>query len=207
MQHATEPFEESRSKRLKSATQDAHHQLDRAIMEAALFSSRDRYVLFLEIQHRFHRDIDALYRHESLRQWLPDLAQRQRLSTVEQDMRDLGLAALTVEPLFGDGIDFPAALGWLYVAEGSKLGAAFLLKAAARIGLGEDFGARHLAGAPEGRGLSWRRFIDALDSVPLHPGEEKKLIEAALSAFAHVDSLAKEIVGRGASQTEAVLVS
>jgi protein TonB len=55
-------------------------------------------------------------------------------------------------------------MGWLYVAEGSNLGAAFLLKEAVKLNLSGSFGARHLAGAPEGRGLHWRTFTAALDS-------------------------------------------
>ncbi len=64
-------------------------------------------------------------------------------------------------------------MGWLYVVEGSNLGAAFLLKDAAKLGLGEEFGARHLAGAPEGRGLHWRTFTAALDEIELTEEEER----------------------------------
>jgi heme oxygenase len=83
----------------------------------------------------------------------------------------------------------PEALGWLYVAEGSNLGAAFLLKEAAKLGLSESFGARHLADAPEGRGLHWRRFTAALDAVALSASEEARAIASANDAFARVRAL------------------
>ena len=70
-------------------------------------------------------------------------------------------------------------MGWLYVVEGSNLGAAFLLKDAAKLGLGEEFGARHLAGAPEGRGLHWRTFTAALDEIELTEEEERRVVSGA----------------------------
>ncbi|MCK9909832.1 biliverdin-producing heme oxygenase, partial [Microbacteriaceae bacterium K1510] len=77
----------------------------------------------------------------------------------------------------------------LYVAEGSNLGAAFLLKAAARLGLDETFGARHLAAAPEGRGLSWKKFTTALDAIALTEEEEQRVFAGARAAFSRVYAL------------------
>ena len=78
------------------------------------------------------------------------------------------------------------ALGWLYVAEGSNLGAAFLLKEAIKLGLNDGFGVRHLAAAPEGRGLHWKTFTAALDTVALTPEEEQRVVAGAKAAFARV---------------------
>jgi heme oxygenase len=72
------------------------------------------------------------------------------------------------------------------VAEGSNLGAAFLLKEAIKLGLSETFGARHLAAAPEGRGLHWKTFTAALDGVSLSAPEEGRVIAGAHAAFARV---------------------
>ncbi|MFT4252960.1 MAG: biliverdin-producing heme oxygenase, partial [Caulobacter sp.] len=135
------------SKRLKAKTGETHDRLDNRIMAADPFADRARYGRFLRMQRQFHRDVDALYGQESLAVLIPDLAGRGRLQAVEQDLADLGL-----EPSLADGPprfaavadDLPAAIGWLYVAEGSNLGAAFLFKAALKLGLGETFGARHL---------------------------------------------------------------
>ena len=85
--------------------------------------------------------------------------------------------------------------GWLYVAEGSNLGAAFLLKEAIRLELSETFGARHLAGAPEGRGLHWRTFTAALDSIALSQAEEDRVIAGAEAAFRRVQGLVDDIFG------------
>lgn len=193
MTETADPQEASRARRLKARTHETHDRLDKAIMANEPFSSRARYGRFLEVQHGFHHDIDALYANEVLDRLLPDLAGRRRLALIEQDLADLGIASPERDgtPAFGPGraIDIPAALGWLYVAEGSNLGAAFLLKAAAALGLSETFGARHLAGAPEGRGLHWRTFTAALDALDLPEAEEARVTAGAEAAFARVHGL------------------
>ena len=80
-------------------------------------------------------------------------------------------------------MDLPTALGWLYVAEGSNLGAAFLLKWAAALGLNETHGARHLAASPEGRARHWRSFTEALDGIELTQAEEGRVADGAREAF------------------------
>ena len=189
-----------RSKRLKQATHETHDRLDKAVMARKPFASLERYALFLAVQHAFHRDIDALYDDPALASLLPDLRKRARLGLIEQDLADLGKEPVTAhqEPVFRPGrqVDIPAALGWLYVAEGSNLGAAFLLKAAAGLGLGEQFGARHLAPQAGGRGLSWRNFTETLDSISLRDDEEELVITGATNAFGRVGSLVETVFGR-----------
>jgi heme oxygenase len=189
-----------RSKRLKAATHDAHEHLDKAIMAGEPFASRDRYARFLKVQNAFHRDIDALYDDRALDVLLPDLGGRRRLLLIEQDLADLGTEPLAFDapPVFGSGtaVNLPTALGWLYIAEGSNMGAAFLLKwAKEKLGLSEEFGARHLAGAPEGRGLHWRTFTAALDEVALSDEDEARVIAGAQAAFRRVHGLVDAVFG------------
>ena len=186
-----------RGRRLKEHTHASHERLDQAIMRRKPFANRERFGLFVTTQHVFHRDIDALYRDELLADLVPDLADRRRLDLIEQDLADLGTAAPALDApaaFQADApIDLPTALGWLYVAEGSNLGAAFLLKNAAKLGLSESFGARHLAGAPKERGLHWRTFTAALDAVPLTEAEENRVVAGAEAAFRRVHALVKEM--------------
>ncbi|ASV84614.1 heme oxygenase family protein [Ochrobactrum quorumnocens] len=186
-----------RSKRLKARTTGTHERLDQSIMASDPFASRERYALFVEVQYQFHRDIDALYDAAALDALLPDLQGRRRFGLVGQDLIDLDfdLPAADGEPSFpaGHDIDLATALGWLYVAEGSNLGAAFLLKEALKLGLSEELGARHLAGAPEGRGLHWRTFTAALDEIELSDAEEERVFAAAEAAFRRVHALVRTI--------------
>ena len=183
-----------RWRRLRAATEPVHAGLDQRIMAADPFASRARYGRFLLVQHAFHRDVDDLYAATELGKLLPDLADRRRLALIERDLADLGLAPPVAEvaPVCGHDTDLPTALGWLYVAEGSNLGAAFLLKAAAALELSESFGARHLAAAPQGRGLAWRTFTAALDAVALSPDQEMAVDAGAVAAFARVQSFVEE---------------
>lgn len=188
----------SRSKRLKAATHATHERLDKSIMAGDPFASRERYGQFVKVQHGFHRDIDAIYDDPALDALLPDLQGRRRLLLIEQDLADLGLTALSFDapPAFsvGAAVDLPTALGWLYVAEGSNMGAAFLLKwAKEKLDLSEEFGARHLAGAPEGRGLHWRTFTAALDAVALSDEEEARVVAGAEAGFRRVLGLVDEV--------------
>lgn len=186
-----------RSKRLKARTTGTHERLDQSIMACNPFASRERYALFLNVQYQFHRDIDALYDARALDAVLPDLKGRRRFVQVGKDLDDLGfdLPAADGAPAFSDDvqIDVPTALGWLYVAEGSNLGAAFLIKEALKLGLSEERGARHLAGAPEGRGLHWRTFTAALDEIELTHAEEERVVAGAEAAFRRVHALVREI--------------
>lgn len=186
-------MEVSRTKRLKAGTRDAHAGLDQFIMAAEPFANRDNFAKFVKTQYLFHRDLDVFFERPELDGLLPDLRGRRRLHFVEQDLADLGqelpeqnAVRFTAHTPF----DLPEALGWLYVVEGSNLGAAFLLKFAAKLGLSEEFGARHLAGAPEGRGLHWRTFTEALDSIELTEEEEARVVAGADEAFRRVHGYA-----------------
>ncbi|WP_427791675.1 biliverdin-producing heme oxygenase [Brevundimonas diminuta] len=185
--------ETSRAKRLKSASHQVHDSLDKAIMAAEPFADRQRYIRFLQVQHAFHRDIAALYDAADLIALIPDLPRRRREADVRADLADLGAVPLETDrpPHFRpeQAVDIPTALGWLYVAEGSNLGAAFLLKAAAALELSEDFGARHLAAAPEGRANAWRAFTARLDAPAFSAQDEERLNEGAREAFRRVRGL------------------
>lgn len=184
-----------RSHRLRARTTAAHQSLDAAISARDPFGDRERYGRFLAVQMAFHAAIDPLYCDPALADALPDLERRRRAVLVRQDMLDLGLDPAAAEADASVPTDFAAGLGWLYVAEGSNLGAAFLLKEAQKLGLSETFGARHLAAPAEGRGLSWRTFAAALDAAPLAAEDEPKVIHAAEAAFRRVAALVEAKMG------------
>lgn len=188
-----------RSRRLKGLTMSTHERLDKAIMAGDPFANVENYVKFLKVQYLFHRDMHALYALPQLDAVLPDLEGRRRFDKVVLDLSDVGADAPEADgaPRFVDGatVDLPTALGWLYVAEGSNLGAAFLLKFAARLGLDATKGARHLAPPDEGRGLHWRNFTAALDAIDLSAEEETRLTVGAEAAFTRVHGLVRRFFG------------
>ena len=180
----------TRSQRLKAATATLHDTLDQRIMALDPFASPERYVRFLRAQQAFHDALAPLYAASALRALVPDLAERDRSAAITADVADLALPMPCVpdaEPV--EHVDMSTSLGWLYVAEGSSLGAAFLLKAAQRIGLSAGHGARHLAGHPEGRAAHWRRFTGRIDAAAMTPQDEERMIAAARDAFARFRAL------------------
>ncbi len=184
--------EESRSLRLKAATRDSHGALDKHIMAGDIFASRSNFSRFLRVQYRFHHSIDGLYAHPAVVALLPDLDERRRLAQISRDLQDLEQRLPEVDrvPLPCD-LALPALLGWLYVAEGSKLGGAVLYKMAATLGLDRGFGARHLAAHPDGAAGQWRKFTAVLDAVTLNAEQEQQVVDAADAAFRSVQGYVK----------------
>src|SRR5690606_34104484 len=128
---ASDHLTPGRALRLRDATHSTHERLDAAIMAARPFDSLAHYARFLQVQHGFHRDVAPLYDAGPLQRQIAGLAGRSRFAAVAADMRDIGLAPAdgAIAPAAGEGMALPEALGWLYVVEGSNLGAAFLYKA------------------------------------------------------------------------------
>ncbi|WP_339469384.1 biliverdin-producing heme oxygenase [Pseudomonas capeferrum] len=170
-----------RCARLKASSSRDHDSVDELVMAARPFEDRERYARFLQVQHRFHGSLLALYHDELLNDRLPGLMLLSRFAAVERDLLDLGLALPSAPPTV---IASPAqALGWLYCSEGSNLGAAFLFKQTQRLGLDGNQGARHLAPHPDGRALHWREFVARVDGLALDAGEEAEAIVGVIAAF------------------------
>lgn len=109
------------------------------------------------------------------------------------DLYDLKLKP-EVQELLTENVGFSEALGWIYVSEGSTLGAAFLFKQAQQLlGLTAEFGARNLAAYPEGRARLWKHFITELDTAQLSESEQDQVILGAKQAFDYFGSLLKNI--------------
>lgn len=184
---------------MRVATMPAHQRLDDLIMASDPFSSREAYRRLLTLQYCLQRDFEPLYHDDSLASFLPDLKSRSRLRLVEQDLADLQLAAPRdeKESLTLPLADLPASVGWLFVLEGSRLGAASLFKRAAALGLNEEFGARHLASSSDGPGHSWKMFVQAISAAPFHGAEQERAIAGSIAAFEHAANLAQRYVAEG----------
>ncbi|WP_417262786.1 biliverdin-producing heme oxygenase [Celeribacter sp.] len=178
------------SMRLRAETNTTHERLDRSIMAAKPFDNIENYGRFLRVQHGLHHHVAPLYRSADLAAYFPGLNARGRLNDVAHDMADLDLPRheITAAPAT-EIVDLPEALGWLYVVEGSNLGAAFLLKYARKMGLSETHGARHLAEPPEGRAPYWRAVKSTLDAIDLSSHEQTRAIKGAEAAFAATRNL------------------
>lgn len=185
------------SKRLKHETNSEHERMHRLMEHGAPFSSRDAYARFLAAQFLFQSDVEHLFNDPAVRAAVPDLDCRGRKQASLDDLRDLGHDAPAEEALASLDVKMPEALGWLYVSEGSTLGAALLLKEAqACLGLSAEFGARNLAAYPGGRAPVWRRFVAALDNDELDSSVHDAVIAGANAAYARFGQLLTRYYGQ-----------
>jgi heme oxygenase len=178
-----------RSQRLNQITHAPHERLDKAVKANSPFETLASYSRFLIAQYLFQDELKALYADPQLIQIVPDLAERCRASQAKADLADLQLSI--PEPVAGEVRDptVAEALGWLFVSEGSKLGAAFLIKHAVALNLSDSFGARHLGEPAGGRSDGWKRFIRILDDLPFGPEQEQQIDAGAVAAFERFNQL------------------
>lgn len=171
------------SQRLKAETATQHERMHTLMEQNDPFGSRAAYAGFVAAQYLFQRDVEHLFSDGTVQAAVPDLEARGREAASLADLADLG-AAVPQDRVATSGVTMPAALGWLYVSEGSTLGAAFLFKEAkARLGLDGNFGARNLSAYPDGRAIVWRRFVGALDSGGYSAQEQDEVIAGANAAY------------------------
>lgn len=185
-----------RSQRLNQITHVPHTKLDALVKAHAPFETRANFARFVVAQYLFQSELVALYNDPQLIAIVPDLAERCRAEAARLDLADLGTEVPA--PVAG-ALKNPSpaqALGWLFVSEGSKLGAAFLIKRAVGLGLSETFGARHLGEPAGGRAEGWKRFTRTLDALQLSAEEEAAAEQGAIDAFVRFTVLLEQAYAR-----------
>jgi heme oxygenase len=156
-----------RSQRLNQITHEPHSKLDALVKAHAPFETRANFARFVVAQYLFQSELV-------------------RCTTTPIDGHRPGPAAVaapkrprltwrTSTPNPGTGRWRPApseqspALGWIFVSEGSKLGAAFLIKRAVA------WAERNLRRPPPGRTGRWpRRRLEKLRAHPRLPAVHRR---------------------------------
>ncbi|MDR6713877.1 heme oxygenase [Pseudomonas hunanensis] len=180
-----------RSQRLNQITHAPHSELDALVKAHAPFESRESFARFVVAQYLFQSELQALYTDPQLIAIVPDLAQRCRAEQARLDLADLNTAV--PGPVAGalQAPNLGEAMGWIFVSEGSKLGAAFLIKRAVALELSDSFGARHLGEPAGGRAEGWKQFTRILDGLELSAEEEAAAERGAVAAFERFTTLLK----------------
>jgi heme oxygenase len=155
---------------LRSVTRPAHDALEGAL---GLLDERLDLGAYRSILQRFHGfwrlwepHVAALLQDEAM------VAPRRRLHLLDADLAVLGLssegrAALPPCPL-PELHDAAAALGSLYVMEGSTLGGRVIQRnVGRRLGLDGASGCSYFSGYGERTGMMWRSFLARLDREPM----------------------------------------
>jgi heme oxygenase len=180
---ATEQRPNLRSQRLNQITHEPHSKLDALVKAHAPFETPANFARFVVAQYLFQSELVSLYNDAELTAIVPDLPARCRADAAKADLADLDTDVPV--PVAG-ALKHPTkaeALGWIFVSEGSKLGAAFLIKRAVGLGLSEAFGARHLGEPAGGRAEGWKSFVKTLDGLVFSAQEEAEVEKGAIDAF------------------------
>ncbi|BBR55560.1 MULTISPECIES: biliverdin-producing heme oxygenase [Pseudomonas] len=180
-----------RSQRLNQVTHAPHAELDALVKSHKPFDSRESFARFVVAQYLFQSELQALYNDPRLIAIVPDLAQRCRAEQARLDLADLDTDVPAPLPGALQGPSLGQALGWIFVSEGSKLGAAFLIKRAVALGLSDSFGARHLGEPAGGRAEGWKQFTRILDNLELSAEEDAAAERGAVAAFERFTELLK----------------
>ncbi|TVT84010.1 biliverdin-producing heme oxygenase [Pseudomonas sp. H3(2019)] len=172
-----------RSQRLNQITNEPHSKLDALVKAHAPFETQANFARFVVAQYLFQSELVSLYNDAELIAIVPDLPERCRADAAKADLADL---ETDVPAPVAGAVNSPSkaeTLGWIFVSEGSKLGAAFLIKRAVGLGLSETFGARHLGEPAGGRAEGWKRFVKTLDGLEFSAEEEAAVEKGAIDAF------------------------
>jgi heme oxygenase len=166
--------------RLREATAAAHHDLD-AQFAAFDLTARSGYRRFLEASAAALLPLEAALERAGVTRLFFDWPERARRDAITADLARLGGI---VRPMDEVGpLSRNAVLGIMYVLEGSRLGARYLLRtiaASADPGIAE---ARAYLGHGAGRPF-WPSFLARLEREPLTGEDEAEAIAGARQAFA-----------------------
>lgn len=175
----------SRCRRLMASTDDLHEDLHVLVDRFGPFKAVENYGPWVEAQYIFQQQLLGLYEDKQVAELLPDAAHRSRLQAAAKDLAFLGHAVPTVDAVpYEKDLPLIEALAWLFVSEGSTLGAAKLIKYAEALGLSANEGASHLAAeSPAARMTSWKQFTAVIDGLQLSDAEEEQMLAAAKAAF------------------------
>lgn len=167
--------------RLRAATADVHAELDAVSESAGFFDNRAAYagylVATLQARRSIELGLDACHVEQIFAMW----PARRIIAALAADIADLGgptagpdAAALDYSPA--------AALGALYVLEGSALGARLLERRAAALGMTPEFGGRHFA-VQTSRDGAWAALLKVLEHAGLDADGEDECTASALATF------------------------
>jgi heme oxygenase len=165
---------------LKANTAAAHERLDGALAGIDLREQR-QYCRFLEAQAKALLPLEATLAESGVRRLFPDWEQRFRSRVLVEDITLLGgdVQPFTTLDRLGDD----AIVGTMYVLEGSRLGAAYLLKIVQE---SSDPAVRETT-AYLGHGAGtrlWPNFLRTLEHYAATLPDAAAMVDAARSAFA-----------------------
>jgi heme oxygenase len=167
--------------KLRAATVAAHHQLDERLSAFDL-SRTDHYRRFLQANAAAVLALEPALEAAGVAHLVEDWPQRARARAITLDLARLGGAAVPL-PFAVPPFDRCDVFGALYVLEGSRLGAVYLLRIVAASADPRVRAATRYLNHGAGEGL-WRSFLARLDREPVTADDAARMIASAELAFA-----------------------
>jgi len=190
--------------RLRAGTRDAHARIETVPALARLMEpdlTHDEYVAILQRLHAFHTHLEpavaaALKNHPAAA-----MLDGARPRALAEDLDWFGVRTLSTPAL--PRLDTPeAALGALYVIEGSGLGGRVIARhLMTSLGVGPGTGGNFYCGlSADAARARWHQLCalldpsDATGSDPAAVGETEHVVEGARATFAALDRYLRQIV-------------
>jgi len=175
---------------LNAATRELHQAVERTMDPVGRVQSRDDYRDFLLVHHGIMPALEAhvlaAVASERFAHGYEPAARTHRLL---EDLHALGVrdSALTREAALPDLPPLrsrDAALGALYVLEGSALGGRVLFRHFEKtLGITREAGGAYFFGDGPETGRRWQRFVAVLESEPASSAGHAAAVEAACQTF------------------------
>lgn len=175
--------------RLKYGTRVEHERIERAVPLLADDLDLVRYGRYLEKLFGFYEPLEQALAPHPWGQVGIDFEARRKTELLVRDLRHLGysdaaFAAVERCTALPPLPDLPAALGCLYVIEGSTLGGQILSRhVARRLGLVPAAGCAFLASYGKAVGPMWRTFGERLAAFPCDEATQDRMVESARATF------------------------
>lgn len=178
---------------LRNATAGDHARLD------ALFGQCDLQTLpgyrsFLEAHAEAVLPLETALANSGVERLFPDWSSRSRSRALSDDLEGLGSEARRFPTL--PRLDFGGVLGTMYVLEGSRLGARFLLPRVQQSPDPTVAGATAYLSHGAGSRL-WPSFLDLLEQHATTLGDPAKAVAAARRTFNLFEQAAMRLAGCG----------
>jgi heme oxygenase len=178
-----------RRTRLRQATDGIHRRIDAAVAKAGFLATREGYGAYVMATRQARGPVEQALDEGGAGTLFACWSSRRILADIDDDIVDLGLAAGApggIAAIADRPMTRGALLGSLYVLEGSALGAQFIGRTVAALGMGPHFGARHLA-RQTAQPKAWPLFLSLLEYADLSRDEDDACVEAALAVFERFD--------------------
>jgi heme oxygenase len=177
--------------RLKATTATVHSSLEQRLRIALPAPSLTDYRSYLRAMHGFVAPLEATFR--AMAELLPaelELEQRYKTALLRADLTALAARAGACDTPICNALpptnDPAAALGALYVLEGSTLGARWLLRHLEPIEI--EPASSYLRGYGDALGPMWQKMRATLASYHAeNPGQAVALLAAAVQTFERLD--------------------